>query len=201
MLFLTGVVRQEESRPSFDWNMDRTRFILKGHEFTMAKFPLLYTNSRDAASKALDQFGFSTLLPSQLVIEDSLVNTNLNYGFLEGGGKQLRSCSSRGLKYVMEGPGRARFLLAYDAETGTPTWSFPAIEKFMGIAQEVMENLLILMHITGGQPVRGPEIMSASFRNVRNVHRSVFIHKGALTTMYGYDKVNHSLLNSCHQWL
>jgi hypothetical protein len=42
-----------------------------------------------------------------------------------------------------------------------------------------LEKLIVLMHITGGQPARGPEIISVRHSNtVKGGHRNIFIEGG-----------------------
>jgi hypothetical protein len=47
----------------------------------------------------------------------------------------------------------------------------------------------VLMHITGGQPARGPEIMSVQHSNtVKGGHRNIFIEDGIVVFVTQYHK-------------
>lgn len=73
-------------------------------------------------------------------------------------------------------------------------------ETSSGIDQERMRDwfrqviafrgkLLALMHITGGQPARGPEILSIRHRNtVQGGHRNLFIEDGMVVFVTRYHK-------------
>jgi hypothetical protein len=51
------------------------------------------------------------------------------------------------------------------------------------------EKLIVLMHITGGQPARGPEIMSVRHSNtVKGGHRNIFIEDGMVVFATRYYK-------------
>ena len=51
------------------------------------------------------------------------------------------------------------------------------------------ENLLVLVHMTGGQPARGTEILSIRHSNtVKGVHRNVFIENGLIVFVTRYHK-------------
>ncbi|KAK7178083.1 hypothetical protein PSPO01_15863 [Paraphaeosphaeria sporulosa] len=51
------------------------------------------------------------------------------------------------------------------------------------------EKLIVLMHMTGGQPARGPEIMSIRHSNtVKGGHRNVFIEDGKVVFVTRYHK-------------
>jgi hypothetical protein len=57
-----------------------------------------------------------------------------------------------------------------------------AIERFP-------EGLLFLVHFSGGQPSRGPELVSIRIRNTADGGiRNVFIDRGAVMTVIGYHK-------------
>ncbi|KAI7459296.1 hypothetical protein KC367_g9080 [Hortaea werneckii] len=50
-------------------------------------------------------------------------------------------------------------------------------------------KLLALMHMTGGQPARGPEILSIRHRNtVQGGHRNLFIEDGTVVFVTRYHK-------------
>lgn len=63
------------------------------------------------------------------------------------------------------------------------------IELYMARVAEFREKLLVLMHITSGQPARGPEILSIQHSNtVRGGHRNVFIENGMVVFVTRYHK-------------
>jgi len=63
------------------------------------------------------------------------------------------------------------------------------IESYMARVAEFREKLLVLMHITSGQPARGPEILSIRHSNtVRGGHRNVFIENGMVVFVTRYHK-------------
>ena len=50
-------------------------------------------------------------------------------------------------------------------------------EKYLKKTIEFQGRLLVLMHMTGGQPARGPEILSLHHRNTAKGLRNVFIEQ------------------------
>ncbi|KAG9382313.1 hypothetical protein A1F94_006234 [Pyrenophora tritici-repentis] len=54
---------------------------------------------------------------------------------------------------------------------------------------EFREKLAVLMHITGGQPARGPELLSVRHSNtVQGGHRNIFIEDGMVVFVTRYHK-------------
>ncbi|KAI0567947.1 hypothetical protein Alg130_12407, partial [Pyrenophora tritici-repentis] len=64
-----------------------------------------------------------------------------------------------------------------------------AIERYMDRVVEFREKLAVLMHITGGQPARGPELLSVRHSNtVQGGHRNIFIEDGMVVFVTRYHK-------------
>jgi superfamily II DNA helicase RecQ len=64
-----------------------------------------------------------------------------------------------------------------------------AVERYMDRVIEFREKLAVLMHISGGQPARGPEILSVRHSNtVQGGHRNVFIEDGMVVFVTRYHK-------------
>jgi hypothetical protein len=64
-----------------------------------------------------------------------------------------------------------------------------AVERYMDRVVEFREKLAVLMHIAGGQPARGPEILSIRHSNtVKGSHRNVFIEDGMVVFVTRYHK-------------
>ena len=69
------------------------------------------------------------------------------------------------------------------------SWHREGIESYMGRVVEFREKLLALMHISGGQPGRGPEILSCRHRNTaRGGARNIFVEQGLMVYVTRYHK-------------
>jgi hypothetical protein len=64
-----------------------------------------------------------------------------------------------------------------------------AVEQYMDRVVEFCAKLAVLMHISGGQPERGLEILSVWHSNtVQGGHRNVFIEDGIVVFVTRYHK-------------
>jgi len=64
-----------------------------------------------------------------------------------------------------------------------------AVERYMSQVAEFREKLLVLVHIAGGQPGRGPEVLSIRHSNTaKGGHRNVFIEDGLVVFATRYHK-------------
>ncbi|KAL8740051.1 MAG: hypothetical protein Q9190_007204 [Brigantiaea leucoxantha] len=65
------------------------------------------------------------------------------------------------------------------------------VDQYMKQVQMFRSKLLVLVHITGGQPARGPEILSIRHENtLRGGQRNVFIENGLIVFVTRYHKGN-----------
>ncbi|KAL8991690.1 MAG: hypothetical protein Q9169_007742, partial [Polycauliona sp. 2 TL-2023] len=63
-------------------------------------------------------------------------------------------------------------------------WQRSRVEDYMNRIVNFREKLLVLMHFTGGQPARAPEILSIRHWNsIRGEHRNIFIENGLVVSV------------------
>lgn len=63
------------------------------------------------------------------------------------------------------------------------------MDAYAAQVAEFREKLLLLMHITGGQPARGPEILSIRHSNTaKSGHRNIFVEDGLVVFVTRYHK-------------
>jgi hypothetical protein len=72
---------------------------------------------------------------------------------------------------------------------GTKRADIAQLDKYMGAVKEFRMQLLILMHITGGQPARAQEILSVRHENTtKGNHRNLFVEDGLVVFVIQYHK-------------
>jgi hypothetical protein len=67
------------------------------------------------------------------------------------------------------------------------TWNASSLNKYKGKVNKFLEVLLLLIHITGGQPARGTEIIGLMHINT-TYHRNIFIEEGLVAIVTSYHK-------------
>jgi hypothetical protein len=68
-------------------------------------------------------------------------------------------------------------------------WNRAQVEAYMAAVVRFRENMLVLMHITGGQPARGTEMLTIRHSNtLKGGHRNVFIENGLVVLVTRYHK-------------
>ncbi|KAF8318855.1 uncharacterized protein EI90DRAFT_3132944 [Cantharellus anzutake] len=79
---------------------------------------------------------------------------------------------------------------ALGQERGEVKWNAVLTGDWMRKVQELNMCLIFLIHLGSGQPAWGTEILGILFRNMQNVHRSLFMTPDGLATIIGYNKTN-----------
>jgi superfamily II DNA helicase RecQ len=67
-------------------------------------------------------------------------------------------------------------------------WIEPRVNAYLTKERQFLTQLLVAMHIMGGQPARGPEIGSIKVRNSVYSMRNIFIVNGRVAVVTSYDK-------------
>jgi hypothetical protein len=68
-------------------------------------------------------------------------------------------------------------------------WKRKAVQTYFTKRDQFLEQLLLLVHITSGQPARGTELLSLQHSNTaQGHHRSIFIKEGLISTVTSYHK-------------
>ena len=74
-------------------------------------------------------------------------------------------------------------------KAGAQAWRPSVVEKYKTKVDKFLEILLLLVHITGGQPARGTEILSLRYVNtICGYHRNIFTDHGVVNTVTTYHK-------------
>jgi hypothetical protein len=183
-----------------EWSDDGQKLTYKAPELTLVN---LRWAVRDQITLAQDQLSWLLLLPdsepdtrSRLVPDVSLAQLKddpnvftSNYCFL----LDPRNTAALGvdsnsymLNRIRDTPKlRKRFLLCED----TLTWNLAALQDYVRFTYQFLERLLLLMHMTGGQPARGTELLTLRWRNSAHSDiRSIFVDNGMLVFVTSYHK-------------
>ena len=65
----------------------------------------------------------------------------------------------------------------------------PSIKRYLAQVVAFQEKMLMLMHLTGGQLARAPEILSIRHSNTaKGEHRNVFVEEGQVVFVTRYHK-------------
>jgi len=90
------------------------------------------------------------------------------------------------LKGLREKPELATLIMKKTASGWKPTSA--AVRAYLASANRFLEYLMTLMHLTSGQPGRGPELLGLRWCNVQADKRNLFLHDGRVLFVLTYHK-------------
>jgi len=68
-------------------------------------------------------------------------------------------------------------------------WNKKAVQAYVSKLDQFLKQMLLLIHVTSGQPARGTELLSLQHSNTaQGHHRSIFIEEGLIGTVTSYHK-------------
>jgi hypothetical protein len=67
-------------------------------------------------------------------------------------------------------------------------WVKQACKAYLAREKQFLLKLMVVIHLTGGQPVRSPEISSIKVYNNEKLSRNIFIINGQVAVVTTYDK-------------
>ncbi|KAH5618970.1 hypothetical protein HBI23_245980 [Parastagonospora nodorum] len=68
-------------------------------------------------------------------------------------------------------------------------WKKKAVQAYFEKVDKFLERLLLLIHMTGGQPPRGTELIGLQHSNTaQGQHRGIFLEEGLISTITSYHK-------------
>ncbi|CAI6340681.1 unnamed protein product [Periconia digitata] len=184
---------------SISWSDDGQQLSYKSLEFTMNSLQWFL---HDQVQEAQDQLHDLLLLPSRDAdmqsqrvpqlhlarLRDDPTVSLANYSFLDNkrnegilGGKE------RYLLHRVRQEAHVRRYFFKNPET--LTWNTSHVQQYVERARAFLQRLLLLIHMTGGQPARGTELLTLRWRNSAHSEvRNIFVESGIVSFVTSYHK-------------
>ena len=186
-----------------EWSDDGEKLCYKSLELTMNGLRWFLRDQVDEAQRTLydlllipktDQDRHVDNLPKIHLnsLKDDPTVHQANYSFLQDRrNEEILGSQQRYLLGRIKANGviRRQFL----TDSVKLTWNTQRVKTYVQLVQAFLRRLLLLVHITGGQPARGTELLTLRWRNSdRCEMRNVFIEHGLVSFVTSYHK-NYSV--------
>lgn len=190
--YASTVAMSETSLPRIEFNAAGTHCSVNGKSIPLDAPPKLYAGLVSEGRELFSELtaGHSTDLPFVLSdLQDNKLKDAPDYGFLNSTNEDLQSVRMRNIQWLMS----TGYL---SVRNGQKVWDKVKMAKWFKKAHQLNQIIMVLMHIGGGQPARGQELFTLTFRNQQNVHRTLFVGHGNLCWILGYSKVSFLISSS-----
>ncbi|OLL24154.1 ATP-dependent DNA helicase tlh1, partial [Neolecta irregularis DAH-3] len=181
------IARETGSRATVHWSENSQILYFCGKPITMDDFRGFLRNLIDDAENLLwDELFFATTDSRRFTIDlskvqDNMTSTKVGESFISFQENEFRHGEQTVLRNLLASRKR-RIML----DIGK--WKLTGRKYYNSRVQQFLEWLLILMHITGGQPARGTEITALRHSNSITQDRNIFIIDGKVTFITLYHK-------------
>ena len=182
------------SRGHVEW-IDGDELLYKGLQFNMAQFRgMVHGLASESRRLLVEELMFGSSKATEPIpsvpwerIRDNPTNERPGWSFLKDHRTRM---PVDGERWLFERVGRDASIQDRFMKLGSRSGlERQAVERYMGRVVEFREKLAVLMHIAGGQPARGPEILSVRHSNtVKGGHRNIFIEDGMVVFVTRYHK-------------
>jgi hypothetical protein len=182
------------------WSEDRSSVTYKDTGFSMDALRKFIAVQVDKAQKELD--GLLLLHPDEArddavpqvllyQLQDNHSNEKKGWNFLQDqrNADQLQQGGHKWLlNRVLENNWLRDEMLAISPGSQIQ-WKKKAVRAYFDKVDAFLERLLLLIHMTGGQPPRGTELMGLQHSNsAQGQHRGIFVEEGLISTVTSYHK-------------
>ncbi|KAL5376689.1 hypothetical protein PMIN02_011724 [Paraphaeosphaeria minitans] len=182
------------SRGHVEW-VGQDELLYKEVQFTMAQFRGMVHGLRQETRRLLmEDLLFSNRPAAEPVpsipwenLRDNPTDERPGWNFLKD---QRTRLPVDGERWLVERVGQIDQIKGQFMKPGTRSGvDQQEVTRYMDRVVAFREKLIVLMHMTGGQPARGPEIMSIRHSNtVKGAHRNIFIEDGKVVFVTRYHK-------------
>jgi superfamily II DNA helicase RecQ len=185
MAYGKGHRQKAEGQPSVRWAEDRETIYHSGEGVTVQDFQRTACSIVSEADELLNdllggQWGTIVASVNMRRISDDMVRRGAGQSF----------ATNPVNRWLEPGPHKAIVAAGtqlWDARTSR--WKSGGIKKWMRQLRLFREALLIAVHIWGGQPGRGPEVMTLRHCDSWQLLRNIFVYDGALLLVTDRDKM------------
>lgn len=169
------------------WSWDKKTYYLNGRPISVERFCSMAQSMVADVTEQLWQLCWVDRVEDRFSIDlaqiaDDLSFTTRGMSFVS----EARNCLSNGLTWMLT---RARESEGgMKLQTSEGKWRGRQIRHYLVQVDCFLELLLGCVHVTSGQPGRGPEITTIRHRNGVLQDRNVFVADGAVMTVVRYHK-------------
>jgi hypothetical protein len=187
-------VAKTEDRPGLViWDNDNMGLMIKDIHITVDEFRGFIHKVIESSEKLMsDVLMFGLDLPKIDIssLKDCMTTEEVGFSLM----KDKLNGLVEGYRYMLNISQLAspeKRLLKGDGE-----WDSKKVLEYLNKKKRFLELLMLAVHLTGGQPARGPEIGSIKFRNSSLTLRNIFVIRGNTYFVIEYHKAravtNHS---------
>lgn len=190
--------KREIEQPNCDWipNTEYRKLRIDNATVGLEDIPSVVAKLLQEGQDVLHQLlkGFEVGKINLCDIQDALDETGCGYSFMTDKRNRLEALAASFRDHMLgvrqEGSEELLYVSLQRSRVGNISWNRLPSEAWLRQSARVLEVILMLLHLTGGQPARGTELGKYLLQNVGATPRNLYICKGTFMVIQRYSKTN-----------
>lgn len=186
---------QATRMPRFKWETSQTHFWYNGQNLALTDFKTMLSSSVDTLGDILNELSTFYNLPKDLFVSLDELKTmgdhqdkrSENYCFLDDvGNAAFKDRAKNIVKHMVD---NCHICTRVEGEL---VWSPGRVRAAMELSERFLNQLILVMYLTGGQPPRGSELTHALYRNLSTRIRNIYVELGSLVNVGFLNKTSYT---------
>lgn len=186
----------ELNEPDMDWvpHTGKTKLKIKGQIVGLDDIRAAISTLLRDANDLLKTEIFKGFVSEDIAfkdLKDDLSECVLHYSFSRDDRNSVLKLQRESLARHLIGEGSAHRTVMLESPSWgerAPRWNYGGITGWLNRTSELLDMLLVLIHLTSGQPARGTELQQYLLTNTENAGRNLFVCKDTLMLVQEYSK-------------
>lgn len=189
------------SASSMWWSLDKRTFYHKGRPVQLERFRQMAQGFVDEAERVLwTELLWCRTIDERFTIDLESIRDDITFARRGGSAldnELLKTSKEWLLKRLASTPAAQRLfrrrpsstvVREEDTDQNPAQLNWQHVRQYLGHTDRFLDFLLLAIHVTGGQPARGPEILSVRWRNSILQDRNIYIMDGQVAVITRYHK-------------
>ncbi|RPB17979.1 hypothetical protein L211DRAFT_799093, partial [Terfezia boudieri ATCC MYA-4762] len=188
--------------PDIIWSANKTSFTYQGDTFSIPLFRSLVQNLIAKGERLLndclitaesDPFASLSVNEAQFLerIKENPAEGTNGYSFLSDHRNNWLQPLQQAVLEAILGSTKLKEKYLTCQKDGNILWKVNFIKFYTSLVDRLLEVLLLLIHISGGQPARSPEILDLTLWNSPTRRRNLHVIDGRVMVITRYHKSMH----------
>lgn len=153
----------------------------ESHQLSIADFKQISQDVLQSAAVICDRLMYNWRPNFDLKrVRDKLSNSTQAYSFVSDPANRLSDA------YL--DLSRRACLAAVDGLMTDNSWDMDAVQRYLALHDEMLQLLMLLIHLTAGQAARGTEMLSVEYRNGPSTLRGICVYTGKIIVITRHHK-------------
>jgi hypothetical protein len=180
-----GIQAKEDVKPSVSWGLDQTTLQVRGRSVSLTNWKSFVRYQLRQLVEIASQLACGDVesIDTQAIVDDiSIQSVGYYFGEEADNAGILKAIEL----FAEKSQGKEGW---FSYSEGKVQLDRAAVRDWLNRCDRLLQHMLLVFHLLGGQPARSTEVLSLRYRNNIFHGRNVFVYDGVLLTITAYSKM------------